>query len=401
MIVPRALLYNDGGFDISPDGKRLCACVEYWLPEGVDSAMELVFKEEDEKSSKDEVDDDVVMGIDDNKDTLQAQGDNYALSPTKTRSSAGYQTPPPPIPPPTTPRAMIRVTSAQPSTGGFSTPRTPEPSSTQTNVRLSPPPPPGRRLGEFVSSNQSSQRNTGTNMSAPPPLPPGGSISLLAGNNSPPPAIPPRPPHSLSTVTSTAYTDAELKNGRYVPHVVTVSLEVSTPTVKPPPGIALPQFRPRSKQLEYPGLASGYQPRLGQLLHACPLDPGKAAAVTCVKFSPSCEFILLGYGVREPTPPSAAEGIQAHPVTAIYRLNHSVPRPPVESNHADFSMSSSSMIQISTMLSRNDDVNIARFHGDSGHGFVYGTKQGRVRVISIRPWMLYHAAMEEEEATTS
>ena len=44
--VPRALLYNDGGFDVSPDGKTLCACAEYWLPEGVNNAMELVHQEE-------------------------------------------------------------------------------------------------------------------------------------------------------------------------------------------------------------------------------------------------------------------------------------------------------------------------------------------------------------------
>lgn len=395
MIVPRALLYNDGGFDISPDGKRLCACVEFWLPDGVDSAMELVFQEE-EKANEADTDDDVDMGIEDNKEELQqSQEEDIAMSPTKTRSAAGYQTPPPPIPPPTTPRGMVRATSNPPISGGFRTPRTPEPSSTQTNVRLSPPPPPGRRIGEFISSNQATERSTGANMSAPPPLPPGGSTSLLAGNNSPPPSIAPRPLHSLSTVTSTAYKDAQLKNGRYVPHVVTVSLDVSTPIVKPPAGVILPQFRLRSKQTDYPALASGYQPRLGQLLQSCPLDPGKAAAVTCVKFSPSCEFILLGYGVREPSSPSEGEGVQAHPVTAIYRLNHYVPRPSFKINHA-----SSSMIQISTMLSRNDDVNIARFHGDPGHGFVYGTKQGRVRVISTRPWMLYHAAMEEEEVVT-
>jgi hypothetical protein len=44
--VPRALLYNDGGFDLSPDGKTLCACAEYWLPDGVDNAMDLLRKKE-------------------------------------------------------------------------------------------------------------------------------------------------------------------------------------------------------------------------------------------------------------------------------------------------------------------------------------------------------------------
>jgi hypothetical protein len=42
------------------------------------------------------------------------------------------------------------------------------------------------------------------------------------------------------------------------------------------------------------------------------------------------------------------------------------------------------------MLSGNDDVNIARFHPDSGYGFVYGTKQGHVRVLSPRPWNYYN-----------
>ena len=34
----RALLYNNGGFDVSQDGKTLCACAEYWLPDGVNNA---------------------------------------------------------------------------------------------------------------------------------------------------------------------------------------------------------------------------------------------------------------------------------------------------------------------------------------------------------------------------
>merc|ERR1719291_1067873 len=42
IIIPRVLLYNDGGFDLSADGKILSACAEYWLPEGVNNAMELL-----------------------------------------------------------------------------------------------------------------------------------------------------------------------------------------------------------------------------------------------------------------------------------------------------------------------------------------------------------------------
>ena len=55
------------------------------------------------------------------------------------------------------------------------------------------------------------------------------------------------------------------------------------------------------------------------------------------------------------------------------------------------------MTQVSTMLSGDDDVNIARFHPDSGHGFVYGTKQGRVRVVSTRPWRFYYEERPESD----
>jgi hypothetical protein len=118
----------------------------------------------------------------------------------------------------------------------------------------------------------------------------------------------------------------------------------------------------------YGAAAGGYRPRLGQLLEACPLDPSKASAVTCVKFSPSTDYCLIGYGVREPL---IEGGGNFHPVTAIFRIR-------------------GGMTHVSTMLSGDDDVNIARFHPDSGHGFVYGTKQGRVRLLSPRPWNYYN-----------
>ena len=63
-------------------------------------------------------------------------------------------------------------------------------------------------------------------------------------------------------------------------------------------------------------------------------------------------------------------GNHYHPVTALYRIR-------------------GGMAHVSTMLSSDDDVNIARFHPESGYGFVYGTKQGRVRVQSPRPWNFY------------
>lgn len=157
-----------------------------------------------------------------------------------------------------------------------------------------------------------------------------------------------------------ALQDGLHQKGRYVPHVITVSLDTSP--IPEELDLRLPRGRP------YGAVAKGYRPRLGQLLEACPLDGSKASAVTCVKFSPSTDFCLIGYGVREPV---VEGGGQFHPVTALYRIRGGI-------------------THVSTMLSGEDDVNIARFHPDSGHGFVYGTKQGRVRVLSPQPWNFYN-----------
>jgi activator-of-BECN1-regulated-autophagy protein 1 len=219
-----------------------------------------------------------------------------------------------------------------------------------------------------MSTSTSGSGNRGISSSPPPPPPP-----------PPPPAsshqssstFPLRPPHPLSIISATPHTASQLSythpandyystRGRYVPHVVMVSLD-TTPV---PEDIRESKI---SNGKLAGAVARGYRPRLGQLLEACPLDPNKASAITCVKFSPSTDFCLIGYGVREP---AVEGGGNFHPVTAVYRIR-------------------GGMTHVSTMLSGDDDVNIARFHPDSGHSFVYGTKQGRVRVLSPRPWNFY------------
>lgn len=365
LFVPRALLYNDGGFDVSPDGKTLCACAELWLPDGVDNAMELLQEEQrayevelgESERSRHEL---AASDPNGSQSTVPAAAVFEGLTtcnvpsigtPSLAATSSGPRTP-------KLPRTPTRdsVSDTLPASQEY-IPRTPEnPREVPRNGGLSPPSPPGRRFtGVFhqpreivstsgqqpVSDIRSSIRGLAT-PSAPTPPAPGGPGS--------------RPLHPLSVVSSDH--DRNLK-GRYVPHVVTVSLD-TTPL---PPSIQQ-QVR-RGKSLG--PVAKGYLPRMGQLLEACPLDGAKASAVTCVKFSPSADFCLIGYGVREPV---VEGGCHFHPVTALYRIR-------------------GGMTHVSTMLSSDDDVNIARFHPDSGHGFVYGTKQGRVRVLSPRPWMFY------------
>jgi hypothetical protein len=272
-------------------------------------------------------------------------------------------------------------------------PRTP-PVSMEPRLRnLSPPPPPGSRFmgrgimrtREAISTcggqplpNQAnagsadagdhtvtvgSVHHAGVNrgIATPPPPPP----------PPPPPApggITMRAPHPLSVISASSVPQSSSSHnnemfavkGRYVPHVVCVSLD-TTPVPEEIRDATIARGKP-------PGaVARGYRPRLGQLLEACPLDANKASAVTCVKFSPSTDFCLIGYGVREPV---VEGGGNFHPVTAVYRVR-------------------GGMDHVSTMLSGDDDVNIARFHPDSGHSFLYGTKQGRVRVLSPRPWNFY------------
>jgi len=552
--VPRALLYNDGGFDVSPDGKTLCACAEYWLPEGVDNATDLLHPPQDEndedfvdddsigdcnrdegnQSSREDSDDNTVE-MDDAKGetigkTIASKSDQNAIDvsnaceeialsdakgidPWKKKSpedlelntgnssaAISYVSPKPPqssngitrqhqpsATPPRTFERQPRQISSPPLTLGPSatgssnygfpippmqagiTPQTPPPNVNPLNFPLSPPSPPGRRFagglnrGAPTSSSQQHEqllqqynrqqamlhqhRNNhhqqGTNSRSQQQLGSSSTQSSRGTRNTN--ATIPAPPginhrnHQQQRQTSRSvfqkasnpfdstsqkYSDDldARKRGRFVPHVVTISLDtepyvetiveeninpgstlVSTSIRQQHSGIRTTAAPPSSNiggaystttttitktTYNVPGRDAAStatkphvnyrRPRLGQLLSACPLDPPKASAVTCVKFSPHTDFCLIGYGVRElhvedenGNDPSAHPPY--HPVTAMYKVNKG-----------------GVMRHVSTMLSGDDDVNIARFHPDSGYGFVYGTKQGRIRILGPRPWNYYN-----------
>ena len=371
--VPRALLYNDGGFDVSPDGKTLCCCAEYWLPDGVENAMDAVYPNGLDASSWSDSDDDE----EGNNDGSQADIDgNDSLA------EAGIETDPlttnADSPPRSTPPAQ--PSDFHPSSLSISrpfplTPQTPPPSAILPPSALSPPSPPGRRfaggLSRRIPMDQTlpqqavSRPMAHRHMSERDSQSGQGAAVTLSSLQGPPGDIPRRATmnsHDAFHVMMRTLDGSNGTSGRFVPHVVTISLD-TTPlendresATGSPTG---PSPIPRSRHI---------RPRLGQLLEACRLEGAKASAVTCVKFSPSTEFCLIGYGVREPL--LEYNGNHYHPVTALYRIR-------------------GGMAHVSTMLSSDDDVNIARFHPESGYGFVYGTKQGRVRVQSPRPWNFY------------
>jgi hypothetical protein len=267
------------------------------------------------------------------------------------------------------------------------TPQTPPPSAILPASALSPPSPPSRRyagrrmpMDQHLPHQQQQGRSRTlvgghgsergapalaqtTIVTVPASRSEGGGVGSAFLHPPPPPAdlqhrAPPVDSHETFQVLTRTSDGSNGAGGRFVPHVVTISLD-TTPLENERESSSASQTILRSRHT---------RPRLSQLLDACPLDGAKASAVTCVKFSPSTDFCLIGYGVREPL--LEYNGNQYHPVTALYRIR-------------------GGMAHVSTMLSSDDDVNIARFHPESGYGFVYGTKQGRVRVQSPRPWNFY------------
>ncbi|KAG7351546.1 WD40 repeat-containing protein [Nitzschia inconspicua] len=458
--VPRALLYNDGGFDVSPDGLTLCACAEYWLPDGIDNVMQLKKYQEEEEESEDEGeneqenDEELIDSPNDNDDdtkegttVMRDVQANYAgnnpssmqrtsMAVEDHHDSMAHQNasspPRPPLPHPTPLSATsasssfqgslqhgqssnTQYPSNQPMTPVGSSgipPMTPPPNVTQQQFPLSPPSPPGRRfaggLGQQNTHRQSHHHHHQQQVMPSAPQRPTHQARVTHSGT----VVPPAPPginrptvNPLATPTSAGSGGLATQSGRFVPHVVTISLDTA-PFLEVTTTVAAAQtsqsagviglnphpttMMTTQTTLGIPGrgtyatsTANGgspnnalrlhshkLRPRLGQLLEACPLDGAKASAVTCVKFSPSTDFCLIGYGVREPVMEDP-HGNQFHPVTALYRIR-------------------GGMTHVSTMLSGDDDVNIARFHPHSGYGFVYGTKQGRVRVMSPRPWNYYN-----------
>eukprot|EP00980_Cylindrotheca_fusiformis_P014008 scaffold3658_cov75-Cylindrotheca_fusiformis.AAC.1 len=430
--VPRALLYNDGGFDVSPDGKTICACAEYWLPDGIDNAMDLL-KQQQQKQNTSNCNNN---NEDDDEDDDEEQMSSFRTTTDAAADWASMAPPPPQQQQRTAPRSRAealasekesRLSELRRARGGAQR-RAQRATATATAAR-SPPQqllqqasaaaqaatatarsPPLPRPPQTPSSLQDQDQDvySPTPQTPPPPNPlnGGGRSSMRTLSPPSPPGrrfvggvherLPPPPPGMMSYHATTTSNEPK---GRYVPHVVTISLDtapaspnddlLSSTTTEPnhlqpmlhPPNHPHSPFyhhhhsnlnvnnhynnnfntidsnnnnNHNKKQKKKPkeeedddDVDVEMRPRLGQLLQACPLDGAKASAVTCVKFSPSTNFCLIGYGVREPIMmEDESSSIPLHPVTALYATTPH-------------------MTHVSTMLSADDDVNIARFHPHS------------------------------------
>lgn len=326
------------------------------MPNGVSNAIDLIYPNENEEYSDDEIDENDIQEFSTEGKVHKIRNTNL----TATSSNSDHTDTPDGVSdsPPRTQQSTHSGQLPMYNLGwnNQTTPQTPPPNSMPQHVSLSPPSPPGRRLeGGLGSSLMPSVGHAMHNTNYISQTP--GAQGTVATIPSPPTGIHNRPPNPF-VLASKGGTDPSSPLGRYVPHVVTISLETGHFETQHTTNLSTNKVHLRRDR-----------PRLGQLLEACPLDGTKATAVTCVKFSPSTNFCLIGYGVREPV--LEHNGNHFHPVTALYQVT-------------------GGMTHVSTMLSGEDDVNIARFHPDPGYGFVYGTKQGRVRVLSPRPWNYYN-----------
>jgi len=100
---------------------------------------------------------------------------------------------------------------------------------------------------------------------------------------------------------------------------------------------------------------------LGQEVTSSPLLGVGNANVTSIKFSPTGSHLLIGLQPR-PVPGLSERPHQSMPVAVVHRV--------------------SDMKLLSRVMSRVDEVNVALFSPVPGDGFVYGTRQGRVRATT-------------------
>ena len=396
VLTDRALLYNDGGFDVSPDGTKMCACVEFWIEDGVDDKNALIAKEIEsiqQELRQVDAEEDGMDGLDSDDEARPSTATTVSFSsPPRqgTIGSSSFRTPSS-ARTPTSTQASRQGSCKFPSNLALDNPKTPPPTMIRSSVPATPPSPPGRRGSAQLAGHvetEAGDDGTAADACTPPrtertddtgrnvvPMPSLSRRQAVAGrrrrrdgrnyNDEPPPHR--RGTHDATTAEEGP--DGEPIGGRWVPHVVTLSLSATTPSYVPQSTCLLRHQFARDLPI-------------GSIIRACRLAGPKASGVTCVKFSPSADYCLLGYGVRENTQQGGDR--TPHPVTAVYGSNR-------DHSSSDELAPESRLVHVTTLRSSDDDVNIARFHPESGHGFVYGTKQGRVRVLSPRPWNYYYA----------
>lgn len=282
VILSHALIYNDGGFDISRCGRYLAICADFSLRQA-------------EKE-------------------VEMEAENEATTDLETILSS--------------------VPTTQETVGG-----TTSPSDDVNDVSVSNPQ--ATASNESSSSSGAAARTTRTNTAAPQTLP--ATMPLSLPIHPPPPRLGPisgmpGAPNMLAALQSAAadlsltmdqYMNQQIRRVRprlHPPHSIqryTTTLETARNTAAAPtaapqqrysqirPNIALSRTRFTRNQRNRRGrLSSENQStwlalisldpeQLGRVIQTCHLAETAAGGVTSVKISPTSAYVLLGYGVRD------------------------------------------------------------------------------------------------------
>ncbi|KAL4558615.1 hypothetical protein LXL04_036816 [Taraxacum kok-saghyz] len=108
------------------------------------------------------------------------------------------------------------------------------------------------------------------------------------------------------------------------------------------------------------------EPTFGSVLISRPIRA--AHCLTSIQFSPTSDHILLAYGRRHTSLLKSIDingdtSLSIYTVLEVYRV--------------------SDMEIVSVLPSAEDEVNVASFHPFSGGGIVYGTKEGKLRILQF------------------
>ena len=315
VIVKHAVLYNDGGMDISDNGTRFVCCM-YQPPPPPNSPS--------------------LLRASDKHDILAQSprstvSTNFNGGSTLQHAARRHETPPLPLPPPPPtvslpPQATTSTTSNNAAFGSSSDKSNQKGSgllsllSSAASARSPASPPPQQRTSSSSSSSSFSSSSSSASSS-----------SFSSRHRHPPVAK-----NRARAAVNAAY---DSTTGRRV-----------RPRRRPPPA---PLF-----QLATVGLDDH---NYGKILAYQTVEWKTAKGTTSVKFSPSSKYVLVGYGVRV----GSARAGQPAVVVSMYRTYVN------------------QIVQVQTIKSTCDDLNIALFHPQVGGGFVFGTKRGNVRRIGL------------------
>eukprot|EP00516_Mucochytrium_quahogii_P000572 CAMPEP_0203754786 /NCGR_PEP_ID=MMETSP0098-20131031/8349_1 /ASSEMBLY_ACC=CAM_ASM_000208 /TAXON_ID=96639 /ORGANISM=" , Strain NY0313808BC1" /LENGTH=673 /DNA_ID=CAMNT_0050645979 /DNA_START=365 /DNA_END=2382 /DNA_ORIENTATION=- len=338
VIISHAVLYNDGGFDVSPCGRYLCA-ISY----NADATV---------SSSGEEFQENRATNIDTSRPSTTPSNE---LTPRMTAISRrvlslGLRSPPHGLEEEhaeteeTGPQHSLLVETLQSSTSGArntATDATPSQESPPKMRRIG-----GGQQGAFKTPEQSPLVNK----------------TLNSNVRTPEPA--PRPNDTHSTAAS-----------RPERRAISGAIITNTPETNQPSTVNLRRLmrmrRRRAQAVATTSTGVGAysllvvnleKQHVGSVENECILKGPLARGITSVKFSPTCEKVLVGYGMRQRHPTEN----EHQRIAAVFHL-----------------LPTGGICKLKVFLSEQDDVNIACFHPVPGYGFLCGTREGKVRCIGF------------------